>query len=187
VAQVPTARLARTAGKRAWDARGCPRGALSVERPRDRSDQLRCISTGLKFDIHATARTPDGLEEIDPITEGPPRRVGQPFTLSDPRPRFGVQFSDGRKAITPGSESRHLGPNAAAPVGPVLQFDGGGGGDLSTTYTYWLWPLPPPGDLDFVVDWPSRGIPETHAVVKADAFITAAAQTVTLWEESVEG
>jgi hypothetical protein len=69
----------------------------------------------------------------------------------------------------------------------VLQFHGGGGGDLSTTYTYWLWPLPPAGDLDFVVDWPSRGIPETGAVVNADAFITAAAQTVTLWEESVEG
>jgi hypothetical protein len=140
--------------------------------------------TGLLFDIHAIAQNPDALRGIDPMVDGPPRRLGQPFTVSDRRPRFGAQFSDGRKATSPDDRWR-LHPNDP-PGGPVLQFHQGGGGDTSTRYTYWLWPLPPPGDLDFVLDWPSRGIPETRETISADPFITAAAQTITLWEDSTE-
>jgi hypothetical protein len=39
----------------------------------------------------------------------------------------------------------------------VLLPGGGGGSDRYWTQQYWCWPLPPPGPLTFVCEWPASG------------------------------
>jgi hypothetical protein len=39
-----------------------------------------------------------------------------------------------------------------------------------------MWPLPPPGPLSFVCEWPAAGIPLTRAQIDAQALIDASAR-----------
>ena len=99
--------------------------------------------------------------------------------------RFGVEFADGPKGTTTG------GPGTAAegdpPAGPLLMpRDGGGGGDR-WDQSFWLWPLPPPGPVAFVVEWPSEGIELTRHEVDAAPILEASKGSTTLWPESPDG
>jgi hypothetical protein len=94
--------------------------------------------------------------------------------------RFGVQFADGRKATTLGARGWS---HDREPDAPILTFRGGGGGDRSWDMRIWLWPLPPPGPLAFVAEWPIAGIPETRVETGAEPFAEAAARAELLWPE----
>jgi hypothetical protein len=99
--------------------------------------------------------------------------------------RFGVQFADGSKATTFG---RHWpDPTEEDVTGPRLTPHGGGGGDRSWDSSYWLWPLPPPGLLAFVVEWPSEGIAETRIEVEAAPIRAAAERAEILWADTPGG
>jgi hypothetical protein len=130
------------------------------------------------FEFRLAIRSRDEPQEIDPW-EGDPfwsrRRLGQEG-LPDELFRFGVEFSDGRRATTVS------GPILDdEPEGPVLTQGGGGGGSGSWESEFWLWPLPPPGPLAFVCEWPARGIALTRAEVDAALVRDAAKQAETLW------
>jgi hypothetical protein len=99
--------------------------------------------------------------------------------------RFGVQFSDGRKATTlsdvmpfarPGGEDEE-------PAGPVLTSGGGGGSPGQYDAEFWLWPLPPPGRLAFAVEWPKRQIELTMQEVDAGLILEASKQSEVLWPD----
>ncbi len=108
-------------------------------------------------------------------------RTGLPGDLL----RFGVQFADGGKAT---NLSGHPFPDPGGePAGPVLIQRGGGGGGARWDQAYWVWPLPPPGPLAFVCEWPSEGIPLTRAEIDADLVLEAGARAETLWEEPEGG
>jgi hypothetical protein len=92
--------------------------------------------------------------------------------------RFGVQLADGRKATT--LDTHHWG-GGPEPTGPVLMQRGGGGGDRRWDLRFWLWPLPPPGPVTFVAEWPLGGIAETRIEIDAAPILDAAAQAETLW------
>jgi hypothetical protein len=80
--------------------------------------------------------------------------------------RFGVAFADGRKATS--FDSRfgiHDDPPAI-----VLLSAGGRGGVDGWDQHYWVAPLPPPGPVAFVCEWPAAGIQLTRAEVDAAAF-----------------
>jgi hypothetical protein len=103
---------------------------------------------------------------------------GEP--LPDELVRFGVQFADGRKATNLDRRP----PADSEPEGPVLIEQGGSGyGSPAWDTEEWLWPLPPPGPLTFVCEWPGRGIGLSRAEVDGDAIRQAAARAVTLWPE----
>jgi hypothetical protein len=93
--------------------------------------------------------------------------------------RFGVQFVDGRKATSlgafplPGQE----------PEGPVLTQRGGGGGGGSWDFGFWLYPLPPPGPLAVVCEWPSEGVPLSRLEIDAALILEAAEHADVLWED----
>ena len=94
--------------------------------------------------------------------------------------RFGIQFSDGSKwtnlpgpGMMPDFEEE--------PVGPVVIPQGGGGGSDHWEMRHWLWPLPPPGDLTFVVSWPLHEIHEASATIDATGLIECAAGAETIW------
>ena len=64
-------------------------------------------------------------------------------------------------------------PTEGDPPGPLLWPGGGGGGGDRWDQSYWLWPLPPPGPVAFVVEWPSEGIELTRHELDAAPILEA--------------
>jgi hypothetical protein len=93
--------------------------------------------------------------------------------------RFGIQFADGRKATSLGGFPHH----DEAPEGPVLVQRGGGGGGGRWDFGFWLYPLPPPGPLAFVCEWPSEGVPLSRVEIDASLIRQAADDAEELWED----
>lgn len=105
---------------------------------------------------------------------GKPFPPGHPGESRDEQEfRFGVQFSDGRKATGPrevqGTEPEDFGrPGSASPR--LIPRGGSGGSQHAYQQGYWLWPLPPPGPVTFVCEWKAAGIPLTRVNVDAARF-----------------
>ena len=94
--------------------------------------------------------------------------------------RFGVQFADGRRATSLGGFSC---PPEQAPSHPTLTPRGGGGGGAQWDFGFWLYPLPPPGPLTFVCEWPSEGIELTRREIDGETIRQAAERAKVLWED----
>lgn len=93
--------------------------------------------------------------------------------------RFGVQFSDGSKATSTGDFHHDHQP----PARPVMNPGGGGGGGGSWCQTQWVWPLPPPGTLTLVCEWPAMDIPLTRSELDAQLILDAAARAQVIFYE----
>jgi hypothetical protein len=120
------------------------------------------------------------------IRDQPDARVGVHHTqyafdpTSDDFVRLGVQFGDGGKAT---NLRRPRARSDQPPAGPLLTPCGGSGSAGAWDTYYWLWPLPSPGRLLIVVEWPAQQISETAVEVAADPILEAAGRAVTLWPE----
>jgi hypothetical protein len=119
------------------------------------------------------------------VRQRPGSRGPQPLMTYDPTSdhfvRLGVEFSDGRKAT---NLQRPRSPRAGEPpAGPLLTPRGSSGSEGAWDAYYWLWPLPTPGRLLIVAEWPAHRLSETRAEVDADPILEAAALAVTLWPE----
>jgi hypothetical protein len=99
--------------------------------------------------------------------------------------RLGVQFADGAAATNLGGYP-HVSP-ATDPTGPMLMPDGGGGGGRRYDMSHWVWPLPPPGPVTFICEWPMFGIAESQADVDAGLIHDAAARAIPLWPDDEQG
>lgn len=96
--------------------------------------------------------------------------------------RFGLRFADGSKATNDGFGRS---PRSSGAGMRGLQPRGSGGGGRKYTSRYWCEPLPPPGALGLVCEWPKYGIAETEDVISADLILAAAAQAKPIWPEDV--
>ena len=130
--------------------------------------RLAAYADGVEVDVRAVWRRRGDVTV--PFSPG--------FRGGDEALRFGVAFADGRRATN--LDRR---PVDREPTGAVLVQGGGGGSDLQYTSSHWLWPLPPPGLLAFVCEWPAREIPETRVEIDAALVLDAAARAQTLWPE----
>jgi hypothetical protein len=136
---------------------------------------FRAYPTGVAFRLDVLLRHDDAELQLGDVLfhRGPALREGQ---LRAEILRFGVLLADGGRAT-----------NLGGPVGmdepepPVLTQGGGGGGGRRWHAEQWLWPLPPPGPLVFVCEWPVRGIAETRVEVDAGPIREAAERAETLW------
>jgi hypothetical protein len=61
---------------------------------------------------------------------------------------------------------------------------GGGGGGASWHQTNWVWPLPPPGPLAFVCEWPAAGIALTRTEIDAQLVLEAAERAQVIFADS---
>ena len=112
--------------------------------------------------------------------EGSPR---PDEALPDELLRYGIEFPDGSKATSldeppfppPGDERE--------PSPPVLVPRGGGGGEARWDQRVWVWPLPPPGGVRVVWEWPIAGIPLTRFELEGDSIRRSAERAVVLWED----
>ena len=95
--------------------------------------------------------------------------------------RFGLSFADGTKVTNMRS---FLPPRVA--TAPTLQGRGGGGGGRKFSSAFWCRPLPPPGRLTLVCEWPAYGIAETREDVDAAMIIDAAARATAIWPDDVD-
>jgi hypothetical protein len=99
--------------------------------------------------------------------------------LEDEFCRLGVQFSTGEKAAN--TELRATREGSSEIAGPIMKVRAGGGGLLSREWKYWVSPLPPPGPLVFVCEWPAFGISESGTEIDAQPILDAASQSIVLW------
>lgn len=133
---------------------------------------------GLEFTLDVHRRVHEWDDPIDSHTSFHMHRRG--LELRDEILRFGVEFSDGRKATTLDGWS---GAEREEPSSPRLVPRGGGGGGTRWSQEYWLWTLPPPGPLAFVCEWPAQGVELTRSEMDAGSVIEAAGRAQVLWEE----
>jgi hypothetical protein len=96
--------------------------------------------------------------------------------------RFGLRFADGSKATNVGFGQ---GVDPSGSKVRDLSTRGSGGGGRKYTSRYWCEPLPPPGPLGLVCEWPKYGIAETEDVISADLILAAAEQSNPIWPEDV--
>jgi hypothetical protein len=115
-----------------------------------------------------------GFEGLPYYTKPSPN----PNSLPDGLFRFGVQLPDGSKATTLQS---HQQMQVEKPDHPVLMRSGSGGIGTTKAHQYWLWPLPPPGRLAFVCEWPSLGIAVTRHEIDTAEIRDAAQRSQSLW------
>jgi hypothetical protein len=152
-------------------------GIVAFEEMLAQTDEAAvCIShiavypTGFEFDVLVLM---DGeLEGLDPMTLHPQyRRLQHGSEVPPELLRIGVQFSDGSKATNAGGFRP---PARGRPTEPVMSPRGGGGGGGSFRQTHWVWPLPPPGPVGFVCEWPAKAIALTRSQIDAQPILDAA-------------
>jgi hypothetical protein len=125
-------------------------------------------ASGFELDVLVLS-DPGADEDVDPFFMQ--RRRG-PRDTDEGSLRFGVQFADGRKATNIGSPRPPR--RDEQPEGPVLTPRGGGGGGTRWSQQFWVWPLPPPGSLALVCEWPALSIPLTRHEIDAQSILDAA-------------
>ena len=142
-------------------------------------DRLTAYPDGFELRVVILLRRAD---DGDPWMRGPfpwqhPRREGE---LRDDFLRFGMRFPDGTKLTNVGGNAWGTG---GRPDHPVLLEQGGGGGGTRWEQDYWVWPLPTAGRMEFVCEWPAKGIALTRVPFDAGSIVEAASRAVTLWPE----
>jgi len=137
-------------------------------------DQFRVHPAGLEFTLSLWLRNAD-----EAMFDMPWELHQRRSSPDDPEfLRFGVQFADGRRWTNlPGP----MPDFEAEPEGPVVMPRSGGGGGDHWDMDYWLWPLPPPGDLTFVADWPLHGVAETKATIDGQRIIDCSKTAEVIW------
>jgi hypothetical protein len=139
--------------------RGTLPGVVAVELLLAQTDKvavyisrLAAYPSGFEFDVMTVTAPGEDETDFDPMLFGPhSHRPGS--AAASEMLRIGVQFSDGSKATN--TSGFHHGGDP--PTGPVMHGGGGGGGGGRWQQTMWVWPLPPPGPLAFVSEWPAAG------------------------------
>ncbi len=143
------------------------------------TDQVAVAVTGLSAfstgaEIFVTARIRPSADHPEEHLPGGARDLA----ASRQSFRFGLQFSDGGKAVgRPG----HRPDRDSEPAGPVLYPFAGGGGPHSFISRWWMWPLPPAGPLEFVCEWPTFGLAESRTGIDAQLIVDAARRSIRLW------
>jgi hypothetical protein len=133
-------------------------------------------STGFAFDL-ALRTKPGSRRETATLWQQmrppPGREHWGDDTDARTELRLGFEFADGRRATR----------FAYAPDGEPITLapGGGGGGDHAFMHRYHL-PLPPPGPLLLVVEWPRAGIELTTHELDAAPILEAAARSRRFWD-----
>jgi hypothetical protein len=154
---------------------------------------LAAYPEGFEFEVLAVAAPGQDVEDLpDPMLFGPGPRShlrGRGGEIPDDVLLIGVQFSDGRKATNIGGSPPAPPEVETPPEAPVMMNGGDGGGGhwwmpgltafpdpRRRHQTEWVWPLPPPGPVAFVCQWPAVGIPLSRQEIDAQLILDASAR-----------
>ena len=146
---------------------------------------------------HVTAYSTGIAIEFVVQSRGVPEREAQrlfheqhmPPIEGDPAPAFlrvGVELADGSRASNIGGRHQSHDPERP-PDGPILMQHGGGGGSsgqgrVTMRPGFWMWPVPPPGVVRLLCEWPLLDIPLSSVELDGAALRAASERAVRLWE-----
>ena len=140
-------------------------------------NKIGVYADGYLFDVGAVARPPFAHSDEESrrkwrIDRMDSLRKNEPGSLPEGLLRLGVQLPDGRKATT----LDYVIAPIDQPPGVVFMEIAGAGylikdNVISVRHSLWLWPIPPPGGLDILTEWPAFGIPTTRTNIDGDRFI----------------
>jgi hypothetical protein len=130
-------------------------------------DQLLVYPNGVQFRILLHHRQPD-LARESPVRWpfGGPDAVHYGCELGD-----GTKWSNSDPSLRPDTEID----------GPVVSGGAGAGGMWTSSASHWIWPLPPPGKITFVAEWPSQRLSRQSAEIDADELRDLSASAEVLW------
>ncbi|MGW5360987.1 hypothetical protein [Actinopolymorpha pittospori] len=158
-------------------AASSPRATIAI-------NDITVHSTGclinLEWVLHRTTETTTEWQGMFEEVLGHPSHRLRPEETRPPGSQLilTAEFSDGRRATTATTIEKRTSDDHT----PMILDRGGGvghrvgDGDCRGRTTHYLWPLPPPGELRFVVEWPTFGVPRTTTLVDADAIHAAKAR-----------
>lgn len=158
---------------------------VAIERVLARNERAavyvgRCAAypAGFEFEVRVLA----AAAGLDPSLNGPyARHSGDGNNYTDML-RFGIEFSDGARA----TNVRYPTPADGPPAPPYLRGMGGRGSTTSWSQSFWVWPLPPPGPLTFVCEWPAADISQTQTKIDAQTIIDAGARSIVIFPGQAE-
>ena len=88
--------------------------------------------------------------------------------------RLGMEYADGRKSMNTNPRWARFDEDVVDESKPTMIEHGGAGGEREWRQSFWRWPLPSPGPLQLVCEWPSMGIPLTRYEIDAQLVLDAA-------------
>ena len=140
-------------------------------------------STGTEFQLSIRTR-PNGDRRTTPLFQ---LLHGHGLEEADPNQAFllGVQFADGRRAMT---GSRHGMPPRNDQSGEdevVLAIGSSSGSDNTYDLNLWMSPLPPAGPVTLVCRWPELDINETTLTLDGAAIAAAGHAATELWPPEI--
>jgi hypothetical protein len=130
--------------------------------------------TGFRFDVFVVGT---GGGELDPFNFEHRMLAERTGEIPPGQLRLGFLFADGSKATNTGKYFGWYDESGAPPDAPLMRGMGGSGDDRNWQSSFWTWPLPPPGRLEFVCEWPEAGIPLTNSELDSGAIIEAASRS----------
>lgn len=144
---------------------------------------IRVYSTGTRLDIEWTlTRDPRNYLDWHRAATDHTRPFGPVLSSADrSNPclvRYGVEFADGRAATNVDEEAAEPGTLRAAVR--VSIHKGGGQGGISDSgsgggsTSLYICPLPPPGELRLIIEWPVFEIVETVTALDSNEILAAA-------------
>jgi hypothetical protein len=143
---------------------------------------LTVYPSGFEFDYLVRSRDEE-LGQLLPEHLHRARARGASSDLPAELFRFGIEFADGARVTSLQPTLPFAGPDSP---GPVMVPRGGGGSFDRWLGHWWVWPLPPPGRLAFVCEWPAAEIGLARVEIDADAVRDAADRAEMLWEGDSE-
>ena len=147
---------------------------------------IRAFPESLAMNLAVRVRGPLGGRDLHAeVFDGPyPHDTGAQWQRD--RLKWGWEFADGRRATSVDQpawdDERAWTDKTWRPPHPVLTGQGGGGSRRSIDRDFILWPLPPPGRLRLVFQWPQQGIEQVVHDLDAQPFLDAAARARPVWQ-----
>ncbi len=133
-----------------------------------------CFAYPAGFEFRLSIVMRGRWRELDPFDFGGRPRSGKAGEIPPEQLRVGLQFADGSKATNTGGDFGWVAEGE--PSSPTLIGLAGSGGEGEWHQGYWVWPLPPPGPMAFVCEWPAAEIPLTRSELDAAPIIAAASR-----------
>lgn len=163
-------------------------GVVPVELILGRSDRvvvmltgMRAFATGLGMTLSVRSRVRTRRFDVFSELFDEPHSQDQDDRWGRERLKWGFEFADGRRATSVGPWVPWSGSHDQVPSHPVLFGGGGGGGPKAADRDYWLWPLPPPGRLKVVCQWPMYGVDQTVQEIDGELLAAAADRARPIW------
>ena len=140
-------------------------------------DYVRAYPTGFEFTVTLRKASVDLNDHPEWWLAA--RRIDEQ-EISDRFCRLEVIFSDGLR-VSNANEFSGVSVGEAPPEAGIRSW-GGIGHHRRWVKTYWVWPMPPPGPVTFISEWPAEEIPATETSIEGGSLIAAARAAQVLWQ-----